>query len=224
MKKLAFLLFLLIPFLANAQKDTVHAFLSMGCFGGISGAQPTATNEALALAGYPKIPTQALWSFGGHFTIGFHEKIFDDITFYAVSGKSSANNINLQLNQQNLDVNINYRLWQHGRHSFYPSLGVGYQTNELRLKYNTNPPDFTQSLNAPFTEKSYSNKWLLYLNPRISYDIALNKNKTILAGIKAGYRIGLNKRNWNWQDKSIDGVKMGSGGYYVLIGLTVVAP
>jgi hypothetical protein len=224
MKKFALLSLLFAPLLAHAQKDTVHAFLSIGCFGGISGTQPTATNEALALAGYPKIPTQTLWSFGGHFSFGFNEKVFNDVTFYAVSAKSSANNINLQLNQQNFDVNINYRLWQHGRHSFYPSLGAGYQINELRLKYNTTPPDFTQSLNAPFTEKSYSNKWLFYLNPRISYDIALNKYKTILAGIKAGYRIGLNKRNWNWQDKSIDGAKMGGGGYYVLIGLTVVAP
>ncbi len=223
MNRFIALLLWLAPVTGFAQEDTApkKSFLSLGFFGGLSSVNASATNARLSAEGLPSIPADAVFNIGGTLAFDMHNMVFNDITFSNINSKSSRSGVNLRNNQYNVDFNINYTLFHYYSHFIYPSLGFGWQSNELRLKYSSSATGFTQSLQDPPTEKTYSNSFLWYLNPRISYDYALGKKQNVFVGIKAGYRIGINNRTWNIQENSIDGPRMNASGYFVLLGLTV---
>lgn len=224
MNKLFALLLLVAPFQGLAQKEndtTKKSFLSIGFFGGLSSTNASSTNASLSGVGLPAIPSDAVFNVGSVIAFNLHDMIFNDISFSSVNTKSSKGGVNLRNFQYNIDFNINYTIFHSRSHFVYPSLGFGWQSNELRLIYSTNATTFNQSLTAPATEKNYNNSFLWYLNPRISYDYALGKKQNVFIGVKVGYRIGLNKRAWNIQENSIEGPRMNASGYFVNLGFTI---
>ncbi|HRO42623.1 MAG TPA: hypothetical protein PL009_07295 [Flavipsychrobacter sp.] len=224
MKRLFITLLFIAPFTTIAQEEnsvTKKSFLSLGFFGGLSSINASSTNAALTGVGLPSIPSDAVFNMGGVLAFDLHNMVFNDITFNNVNTKSSRAGVNLRNVQYNIDFNINYTLFHYYSHFIYPSLGFGWQSNELRLRYSSAATSFTQSLNGAPTEKTYNNSFLWYFNPRISYDYALGKKQTVFVGVKVGYRIGINNRDWNIQENSIDGPKMNASGYFVHVGFTV---
>lgn len=223
MKRLLTLLLFITPFYSIAQDEntTKKSFLSIGFFGGLSSMNASSTNAALSSVGLPSIPSDAAFNMGGVLAFDLHNMIFNDITFNNVNTKSSKAGVNLRNTQFNIDFNINYTAFHYYSHFVYPSLGFGWQSNELRLKYSTAATTFNQSLQSAATEKTYENSFLWYLNPRLSYDYALGKKQNVFIGVKVGYRIGLNKRAWNIQENNLDGPKMNASGYFVHAGFTV---
>lgn len=222
MKRFLLALSIFASVCAHAQDEaTKKSFLSLGCFGGLSNVDAGATNDQLKAANLPTIPADAVFNVGLVLAFDLHDMIFNDISFNSIRSKSSKNGINLKNSQYNIDFNINYTLFHYHSHFLYPSIGFGWQGNQLDLKYSTSANTLAQSLVGNATEKTYTNSYLWYINPRISYDYALGKRQNVYVGVKFGYRIGLNSRQWNIQDNAIDGPKMNASGYYVLLGFTL---
>ncbi|MBS1783298.1 MAG: hypothetical protein JSS78_09550 [Bacteroidetes bacterium] len=210
--------------LSIAQTRSFGLFSGISIMGGISTLKVDETNTALTSAGLPNISTNAAIP---SFTVLLNsdtDPLFVDLSFASARTKSSYHAVDLRFTQTYFDVNINYTVVNKDRHQFYPSLGFGWSMNELKLEYPSIANNFNQSLVFPATEKRYTNQYLWYINPRLSYDFALTKRHQLMLTARAGYRIGLAGKKWQIQDANIDGPRSNASGFYALLGLTFSIP
>ncbi|MBS1775441.1 MAG: hypothetical protein JSS64_04080 [Bacteroidetes bacterium] len=207
-----------------AQTRSYGLFSGISIMGGISTLKVDETNDALNSAGLPNIPTNAAIPSFSILLNSTADPLFVDLSFASARTKSSYHAVDLRFTQTYLDVNMNYSVVNKNRHQFYPSLGFGWAMNELKLVYPSVANNFNQSLVLPATEKSYTNQYLWYINPRLSYDFALTKRHQLLLTARAGYRIGLAGKKWQIQNSNTDGPRSNASGFYALIGLTFAIP
>ncbi len=181
-------------------------------------------NTRVKQAGLPELPAGAN-SMGG-FTLAYgdyHQKFFADIAFSGKASQQEANNVTLAYQILMLDFNINAVVVQKGRHFVIPSVGFGFGGFSARYTQNNIGLNFSQSLTAFNGERSFETTTNYYLHPKLAYHYALNKGGNFLLGVKAGYRIGLNKGQWNlpYQNGDTEGAPQSSAsGFFAGIALT----
>lgn len=225
MKNSIIYLLLLVPFIGTAQDKKPSKYKStigVGFYGGVSSVAAKSTNDMLHVLALPLLKTDAPFSLSGSIYLGLHNPFFIDITSSGLNKNAERNGVNIQQKQTNYDVNFSYTLLHSKSHFIYPSIGFGWQANEFKLLVPMGNVSFGQSLFLPGNEKSYQNKSLHYINIKAAYDYALDEHATILASLRAGYRIGITNRGWKSNgDELANSPKMNASGYYVMLGLTI---
>ncbi|MBS1644031.1 MAG: hypothetical protein JST36_03265 [Bacteroidetes bacterium] len=203
--RMLFVAFCAISFATQAKNEHQDAGLKIGL---AAGANFTSINTDAFNAKIPaSLPSlkKNIVSMNGSFDLYSEgEPLYTNINIASIQRKSEQSGIRLEESLVNLDINLCYipLLWK-SRYVF-GGLGLGQMT--YTASYFSDQPNlnFSTAAAIPTGERNFRLKPLYYLNLKAGFVQSISKKLPFSLGLEAGYRIGLNNREWALYGNSLN--------------------